>query len=186
MIPPEPLALPRGPRRPPPDQRALAALGLELRPIAAADFPFLRALHAELRAADLALAPGGPDARAVLIEAQFRLQHEHFVDAHPRGDFWIVTRGGVLIGRFYVDRGKPDWHAIELGLRAAERHAGVGTALIRWLQATATTAGAARLLLHVAATNHAAARLYERLGFSDIASDWPTHRRMAWRPPSGK
>lgn len=178
------LALPRGPRRPSLDMRGLAAFDLKLRPITEADFPFLRTLHVELRAADFVLAPGGAAGRAALIEQQFQLQHRHFVKAYPRGDFWIVERADSAIGRFYIDRGKPDWHAIELGLHTAERGRGVGTALLRWLQERAAAAQAARLLLHVAVTNLAAVRLYERLGFVEVASDWSTHRRMVWLSPN--
>lgn len=176
------LALPRGGRRALPDQAALAERGLALRPLKRTDFPFLRALHAELRAADVALAPGGAAGRAALLEQQFRLQHAHFLSAHPRGDFCLVLQAGTPIGRFYFERARPDWLALELGLTGATRGAGIGTALIGWLQAASASAGAARLLLHVVTSNRNAARLYERLGFTDIASDWPTHRRMAWHP----
>lgn len=180
----ETLPVPRA--RPLPDRGALAALGLALRPMTAADFPFLRALHAEARAADFALAPGGPAARAALIEEQFALQHRHFLRTHPRGDFLVIERDGARVGRFYFARGRPDWHVIELTLLKTTRGAGLGTALLRWLQASAAASGAARLTLYVARDNPRAAALWTQLGFTDLPSAWPTHRLLGWTPATDR
>jgi ribosomal protein S18 acetylase RimI-like enzyme len=57
---------------------------------------------------------------------------------------------------------------------------GIGSAVVRDLQAAAKTAGLP-LRLQVLMTNPAAQRLYERLGFQ-VTDATATHHLMAWLP----
>ncbi len=168
---------------PPPPLLDLAPHGVGLRRATAFDLLAFADLYARQRALEM-VALGWPEAaRRAFLAEQFDLQHAHFTRHHPKADFWAVTRESDLsasvIGRFYVDRSVAPWSLIEIGLEPALQGRGLGSALIGWLQRSAPKAG---VELHVALDNPRAAALYQRLGFADIVSSAPTHRRMLWRP----
>ena len=154
-----------------------------LRPATASDLPFLRDLHASTRAFEGSVA-GWPEAAwAGFVDRQFALQHRDFLARHPTGDFLVVTRLGVSIGRLYVDRGRDPWRLIDIALLPSERGRGFGAAILRMLQACAVEAGASAVDLHVARSNVRAARLYGTLGFREALSASGTHRRLSWPAP---
>ncbi|MBB4840737.1 RimJ/RimL family protein N-acetyltransferase [Sphingomonas kyeonggiensis] len=154
---------------------ALPAAGIE-------DLPRLADLHARSRMADLLLAPWTPDQKRAFLDEQFALQHAHFVKVHRKGDFRLVTRGDAPIGRFYFNRSGPEWVLIDILLALEAQAAGLGTALVSWLQRAAADANADRLRLSVAHNNPRAQALYRRLGFEDAGDVAGTHLSMAWRP----
>jgi GNAT superfamily N-acetyltransferase len=176
---------PARPAPSPPCWRELAALGLRLRDAADADWPFLQALFASVRAEEMALL-GWPQAHLdALLDDQFRLQHHHLVTHFVGADFWIVERpnsesADVPVGRFYLDRSTPLWRVVDIGFLPEARGQGRGSALLAWAQVSAVAAGAAGIDLHVAASNHRALSLYRRLGFrcADDTEDY--HPRMVW------
>lgn len=159
--------------------------GLRLRPASSADAPFLLTLYASVRAPEM---QGWPPACAqAFVADQFRLQHAHYLRAHPLADYWVVDRvepdrTRVPIGRLSLDRTGSAWHLVELSLLASERGRGHGASLLRSLQ-EAAEAAAATVDLHVELQNTDAIRLYARLGFKPIPSRFPTHARLIWTPP---
>jgi len=173
---------------PAPDRRADEALcppGLRLRTACSADVAFLLTLYASVRAPELHRWP--KHAAQAFVADQFRLQHAHYLRAHPVADYWIVDRvtpddAPVPIGRLSLDRNARNWHLIELSLLAAERGRGRGSAVLRCIQ-DAAEAAAASVELHVEGHNTDAIRLYTQLGFTRIPSRFPTHVRLAWTPP---
>ena len=76
----------------------------------------------------------------------------------------MIEVDGRDAGRLYVHRGDAEIRVVDIALLPEFRGAGVGTQLMRGLQAEATKSGR-RLTLHVDASNVGARRLYERLGF---------------------
>jgi ribosomal protein S18 acetylase RimI-like enzyme len=76
----------------------------------------------------------------------------------------VIEVDGHAAGRLYVHRGGSEIRVVDIALLPEFRGAGVGTRLMRGLQAEATESGR-RLTLHVDASNVGARRLYERLGF---------------------
>ncbi|WP_077228847.1 GNAT family N-acetyltransferase [Sphingomonas hengshuiensis] len=150
--------------------------------------PFLRDLFGGFRALEMALVPWSAEQKRALLDDQFRLQHTHFLRYFPRTDFWIVTQGNAApapapIGRLYLDRSSPEWRIIDIGLMPPARAAGVGSALIEWVQRSAREAGAAEIALDVAHSNPLARRLYLRLGFVEDGVATATHQPMRWRVP---
>lgn len=119
-------------------------------------------------------------------DGAFDVQSRQLFAAWPRADRFTVIEGAgrVPIGRLYVSRRARAWHLIEIGLMPQWQRRGIGAALVGALQRAAAGAGAQRLDLEVARDNAAAATLYARLGFVDVATASATHRMMAW--DSGK
>jgi len=169
----------------PPFSRDLAALGLSLRDAADADWPFLQALFASLRAEEMALLAWPQADLDALLADQFRLQHHHLVTHFAGADFWIVERGDrkgmtTPVGRFYLDRSTPLWRVVDIGFLPEARGQGAGSELLGWAQATAIAAGAVGIDLHVAASNNRARALYRRLGFRPADDGDGHHLRLAW------
>ncbi len=158
---------------------------MELRSARSEDLSFLLSLYGETRMAELSIAPWSEGLKQAFIADQFRLQHLHYLQNSPNADFWLIKRIGLNgcrepIGRLYLDRSEREWRAIDLSLLTKARGAGVGSALLRSIQKAAVGAGADALTLYVEKTNQGARRLYERLGFEEAPSPFPTHFFMRW------
>ncbi|WHU02964.1 GNAT family N-acetyltransferase [Sphingomonas sp. NIBR02145] len=160
----------------------LPTQGIALPAADVGNLPELADLHAQARIAELLFAPWAPDQKRAFLDEQFALQHAHFVKAHRKGDFRLVTRGDAPIGRFYFDRSGPEWVLIDILLAPGAQARGLGTTLVGWLQQAARDANADRLRLSVAYNNPRAQALYRRLGFEDAGDVAGTHLSMLWRP----
>ncbi len=164
--------------------RAPAALlerGICLRPAADADLAYLGELYASTRADELAHAPWPQAAKQVFLQDQFSLQHRHYLAYYGDADFLLIESEDGPIGRYYLQRARPDYVIVDISLDAGARGRGVASALIEATQADARKNGCG-VVLHVSQQNIAARRLYERHGFVPAASDAPTHLRMIWSP----
>ena len=156
---------------------AAAAKGLTFRPMVDADLPFLEALYASTRAAEMA-ATGWPDeARRLFVQSQFRLQHSHY-QRHYEGATWsIIEWRGVAIGRLYLHETPGQIHVIDIALLPDRQRAGFGTAIMADLIDGARRSSK-RLTLHVEKHGRALP-LYERLGFVEL-EDRGMHCLMEW------
>lgn len=157
------------------DEASLEGVGL--RREMPADRQFLRNLYGAQRAAELLLAPWTNAEKVRFLDDQFRLQMLHF-DRETVTDRLVIMQAGAPIGRLYVDRSRGEWRLLEIALMPAAQGRGIGTALIEWLHAAGAAAGAEAIRLHVAIGNARAEALYRRLGYAEVASGWPTHRRL--------
>lgn len=159
---------------------SLRAGGIGLRAADADDLAFLRQLYRALRAAELASLPWPESTKQAFLDDQFALQHQHFVRHYADADFLLIESNGEAIGRLYVMRqADDDFCIVDIALSPAWRQRGIGTQLIEQLQQEAAALGRA-VLLHVDVHNPAARRLYERLGFVQIAEEGP-YQRMCWQ-----
>ncbi|WP_433205760.1 N-acetyltransferase family protein [Dactylosporangium sp. CS-047395] len=155
---------------------------LTVRPAVAGDDAFLRAVYASSRAEEVA-GFGWPDEQArAFLAMQYEAQRRHFRSAWPRAVDGIVAAAGEPVGRLYVDRGAAAVTVLDIALLPTARGTGIGTALLRGLQAEA-----AALDVPVALQvrpGHRAVRLYDRLGFRSTTSGASEERiAMRWRPP---
>lgn len=157
--------------------------GLAVRAAGASDLPFLRDLYAASRAAELACMPWPDAAKRGFCDGQFALQHRHYVGDSAAASFLVVEHGGRPVGRLYLRWAPAEMHLVDILLDEASRGRGIGSALLRWVQAATVAAGAAMLSLHVDRRNEDARRLYRRLGFEERGGEG-THLRMAWMPPT--
>ncbi len=153
------------------------AKSLSLRPACDADEPFLYALYASTRAAELA-AWGWPEAQQKLfLDLQFRGQQQHYA-AYPNTMHWIVETQSEPIGRLLIARLSDEIRLVDVSLLPDFRQRGIGAGLVQRVQAQAQEQGKA-VRLHVAMDNPARS-LYERLGFQ-LIEDRGSHWFMEWR-----
>ena len=159
---------------------ALKKRGLSLRPAREADASFQRALFETARA-DAAILLAWPEAvRRPFLDQQFRFQTVHYAQVYPDADRLLVLAQGAPVGRLIVSRAPAHWCLVDLALMPAWRGRGIGTLLLKAVQAAARRAGVPSFRLMVEPRNPAR-RLYERLGFAEIA-DHQVGVEMEWRP----
>lgn len=128
-----------------------------------ADHPFLRALYANVRAAELAPVPWPEEAKRAFLDEQFALQHDHYVKNYPGADLLLIERASHPVGRIYVYRTENEIRLMDIALVPEARGQGIGSALLHELMGEARATGR-ELTLHVEPDNPAQ-RLYQRLGF---------------------
>lgn len=151
-----------------------------LRPIGDGDDAFLFALYASTRAAELAAVPWSDAEREAFLRQQFSAQQRGYAETYAGAFFGIILVDDVPAGRLYVARWPAEIRLVDISLVPEHRGRGVGTELIRRLQAEAAACGRP-LTIHVEVFNPALA-LYRRLGFVATGTHGPYHF-MEWRPP---
>jgi ribosomal protein S18 acetylase RimI-like enzyme len=92
----------------------------------------------------------------------------------------MLEIGGMPIGRLSVDDSPDELLIIDLAIMPEWRNRGIGTALLKELQARAANAGKP-LRLHVEIDNPARS-LYERLGFEQQPTANQLYLLMTWSP----
>lgn len=151
----------------------------QLRPALPGDDGLFLALVADARRAELALAATA-EQREQLLALQHRAQMAGYRGAHPDAELSVVEVDGVAIGRLFtalID--DAELRVLDIALLPAWRGQGIGERLLRDLFAAADREGRV-VSLHVEIRNPAR-RLYERLGFVDVARD-EVHARMERQP----
>ena len=151
-----------------------------LREAADGDDEFLFALYSSTRRDEM-VAWGMPEAqREMFLRLQYRAQQQRYLAERDRSTHDIILRDGVPVGRLIVVRSGEEIRLADIALLPEQRGSGIGSALVRELQAEASRARLP-LRLHVARDNAGAARLYERLGFT-VCGDTGSHLKMEWLP----
>ena len=162
-----------------PDKRVPA---VKLRSVEPDDEPFLFRVYASTRAAEMAAWGWDQAQQEAFLRMQFLTQQLSYRAQFPGADHRIIMVEDQPAGRILVARTDKEILLVDIALLAEYRNAGIGTGLIRDLQAEAARAGAP-VHLHVLKTNPAAARLYERLGFQATEDDG-VYLQMKWLAPS--
>ncbi len=162
----------------------LGAVGVSLRPVEAADGPFLRRLFYSTRWDELQPTGWPDEAKTGFLDQQFGFQQRHYDTAFPGAEFYLVLRHGEPIGRLYIAVLDRILHLMEISLLPDWRGHGLGAALLATLQQAVRAGHADEILLNVLTTNPAR-RLYTRLGFIEFGGDaeFPGPSiEMRWRP----
>ena len=68
------------------------------------DLPFVEALYASTRAAEMALTGWPPEQQRAFLAQQHRAQHHHYRAYHAGAEWLIIERDGAPIGRLYLAR----------------------------------------------------------------------------------
>lgn len=149
-----------------------------LRPITPEDASFLAGLYASTRTEELAQTNWSEEQKAMFCRMQFAAQTADYQKNYPAASFQIIERGGVAAGRLLVMRSDDAVHVIDIALLPEHRGAGIGTKLLKELQAEARTAGK-KVSIYVERFNPAR-RLYDRLGFKQV-EEKEVYLLMEWK-----
>jgi ribosomal protein S18 acetylase RimI-like enzyme len=152
--------------------------GLRLSVAGSSNEPSLVELYKRVRAEELRLEDGDPRTREQLLELQFKAQWASYHDEFPGADTRLISHQGSPVGWVIVDRTGNALHGIDIALLPPARSRGIGTHIIRQLQAEAAAAGRP-MVITVNRLNHRAVALYARLGFA-VHRRTDTHVLMEW------
>jgi ribosomal protein S18 acetylase RimI-like enzyme len=137
--------------------------GVTLRPITAADMPFLRRLYGTTREDELKQVDWTDEQKEAFVDQQFAAQHAHYQEHYPDASWDVVLVDGVPAGRLYREHWTREIRIIDIAIAPGWRRGGLGTSLLRDVFREADGVGKA-VSIHVEMFNPAR-RLYERLGF---------------------
>ena len=146
------------------------------------DEDFIRQLITDAVAASPAFTFCPEPIRSKLLDMQVSARIRSVRANFPQGRNHILVDGstGETIGWLFVADLPEELRLVEIAMIASRRGEGLGTAVISGLLAEAREAGKP-VRLAVDVLNHAALRLYLRLGFRIVASDEARHQ-MEKRP----
>jgi ribosomal protein S18 acetylase RimI-like enzyme len=161
---------------PPPE---LASKGFACRPESEADLDFLLRLYASTREREMALAPWTPAQKAAFLTQQFYAQRKHYRGLGETCAFLVLERDGEPVGRLYLNQEGGNLHLVDISLLPPCRRGGVGSALLRALQARVEAEG--KVLRAFVEKTNPARRLYQRLGFAEI-DDQGLYMEIEWSP----
>ena len=151
------------------------------RPATPEDESFLLQVYKSSRGDDLRGLGWEEERISEFLEMQYEAQRRFFENDYPNATDEVVLVESKPAGRLIVERRDHEIRCIDLGLLPAYRNRGIGTLIIRELQAEAGTANKP-LRLQVIRFNRAV-NLLERLGFIRT-SETGTHFQMEWTPSS--
>ena len=154
-------------------------MNITLRPAEPDGEAFLRRVYASTRAAELAVVDWTEAQQDAFVRQQFAAQDASYREHYPGAVFQVIQDDGTPAGRLYVHRRPGEIRIMDIALLPEHRNAGLGTALLRELLAEGAAAGK-RVSIHVERFNPAL-RLYQRLGFREVA-DRGVYALLEWSP----
>ena len=89
---------------------------------------------------------------------------------HPSVNVVVAREGSVLAGFGIMEYGEDEAHLLLFAVHRRHRREGVGGALVRWLEATALTAGIGLIRLEARSDNPGARSFYRALGYREIGT----------------
>lgn len=138
-----------------------------LRPAEPGDADVLFRIYASTRSEELAVVPWDAATKEAFLRMQFAAQDSYYRATYPSASYDLICHDEAVLGRLYVVRGEKAWLVIDLALLPEHRGKGVGTRLLNEVLAQAGAAGKP-VQMHVERSNPSR-RLYDRLGFCQIA-----------------
>lgn len=151
----------------------------QLRPATDGDLAFMRLLYGSTREEELAITGWSRAEKDAFLDHQFGAQTAHYRQHRPAAQWRIITVSGVDAGRLVLDERIGEHRVVDISLHPDFRGRGIGTEILRTLQAAAADAGSV-LSIHVE-HNNPARRLYERLGFQPVPGESEVYQLMEWR-----
>jgi [ribosomal protein S18]-alanine N-acetyltransferase len=128
------------------------------------------------------------------LDAVVAIEREVFLFPWTRGNFsdsidsgyqcLVLEQGDHLFGYGVMIIGPEEAHLLTLSIAAGSQRKGCGESLLRHFIHVAKEQRARSLFLDVRESNHAAARLYERIGFKQIAKRKDYYPAMGGREDS--
>jgi ribosomal protein S18 acetylase RimI-like enzyme len=133
------------------------------------DEAFLFEVYASTRAQEMALVPWDDEQRKSFLAMQFVAQHSHYREQFPDASFSVILRDDLPVGRFYVLREADQIRILDITILPEFRNRAIATTLLQDLLDEAAQTGK-RVLIYVETFNPSL-RLFERLGFKNIAEE---------------
>ncbi len=153
---------------------------VSLRPEAPEDRAFLLDLYLSTRDGEAGFRDLPPAERTAWLTRQFEWQSHHYRQAYPHGWFTIVMVDDRPAGRLYVARMADCLRVIDISLLPEFRGHGIGTQLLKNVQAESMRI---RMPVRLAVvTADPVQGFYRRLGFR-VAGEVGLRHEMEWRPP---
>lgn len=146
-----------------------------LRAASATDEPFIRGLIRETIAIELGAASWPAAIRDPLLDIQANIRYPATVSAGPQ---FVIEVDGAAAGWILLAPMETELRLAEIMVRPEMRGKGIGSAAIREI----IRSGHGPVILNVNATNSAAIRLYERLGFEICSWGEVQHVMKCSRP----
>lgn len=115
----------------------MTALSVSLRPVTAADEPFLLQVYCISRADEMALVPWSEEQKQTFLTAQFGAQQQHYKKVYPDAQHDIVVVDGEPAGILYVARLANEIRIVDFVLIPAQRKRGIGRKVLRDLKSDA-------------------------------------------------
>jgi ribosomal-protein-alanine N-acetyltransferase len=88
---------------------------------------------------------------------------------HPDTNVAVVRMDGVLAGFGIMEYLEADAYLALLAVRTGEQRRGIGSSVVRWLEASARAAGARRVRVEARRDNVPARNFYNELGYHEVA-----------------
>ena len=142
---------------------------VKFRPVKAGDEQFLFIVYASTRMDELAQVPWNEAQREAFLNMQFAAQQMHYQKHYPDASHEIILLDEQAVGRVLIYRASENIQILDLTILPEYRNAGIGTPIIKDLQAEAAQAGKP-LTIYVESFNRSLI-LFERLGFSKIGDE---------------
>ncbi len=143
------------------------------------DLPFMQALYASTREAELALTAFSLQEKQIFLAQQFSAQYIHYTKNYCTDAFNIIEHKGEAIGRFFVDYNSDDIRVVDIALASDFRNKGIGSYLFEQLFEQARRSKRS-VTIHVE-HNNPAKKLYERLGFTEKTQTNEIYFLMEWQ-----
>ena len=149
---------------------------IRLRPEESSDLPFLRALFATTRV-DVTFSNLPQEQKKHFIQMQFDAQRHHYCSYYQNTEFHIIEQDGCPIGRLYLSRMPDQIRVMELTISPEHRGKGIGSRLLKAVQAQAQSLGLA-VTLHAEKMGNMV-EFYKPLGF-EVVEEKEAHFFMKW------
>jgi ribosomal protein S18 acetylase RimI-like enzyme len=143
------------------------------------DSEFIYTVYASTRTEELARVPWTLQERERFLRQQFRAQDHSYRNNYPGAEFLIIVVDGADAGRLYVHRRPEEIRIMDVALLPGFRGQGVGTYLLKEFLREGEMSS--RIVTIHVETFNPALRLYQRLGFSQVAENG-VYFLMEWRP----
>jgi ribosomal protein S18 acetylase RimI-like enzyme len=153
--------------------------GATLRPVQASDEPFLLELYSSTRQEELAALAWSDQQKRDFLRMQFHAQTRFYQAEYPGAAFQVIEVNGRSAGRWYLHPREREIRIMDVALLPEFRGRGIGTELLL----SALREGRERgqvVSSHVEVFTRAG-RLYERLGFKQVATNGLYHL-LEWSP----
>ena len=139
---------------------------INLRPVESSDHPFLLELYTSTRIEEVAARGWDVLQQQAFMRMQYRAQEWQYRGQLNQTEDNLILDGEQPIGRILISNERGHIHLADIALLDAYRGRGIGTELVKALQAKAARAGKAIRL--TALQSSRAVALFKRLGFKVV------------------